>query len=376
MNHPRIIPVAEPDLGPAEEQAVLDALRSGWVSSLGAHINRFEETFALFCNACHAATVSNGTVAIHLLLVAAGIGPGDEVIVPSLTFVATAAAVIHAGAVPVIVDCEPLIGTMDPAAVAAAVSPRVKAILAVHLYGHPAEMDALREVADRHGLFLFEDAAEAHGALYRGKVVGGLGHASTFSFYGNKVMTTGEGGMIVTNDVALDDRIRFLRDHAMDRDRRYWHSEVGFNYRMTNLQAALGTAQLGRISEITARRQAVLDHYRNAGLERFGLLINPKADWATPVPWLVCAVFPQELAPRVEEIRAGLRRDGVDTRPYFIPIEQMPPYSGYRRVAADGGDRLAGSATLAARGINLPSSGSLSEGDVAAVCALLAKAIG
>lgn len=377
MTNRKLIPVAEPDLGPAEEAAILDAVRSGWISSIGKYISEFEESFAGFCGASHAACVSNGTVAIHLLLVAAGIKSGDEVIVPSLTFVATAAAVLHAGAIPVFVDCDPLIGTMDPEAAAQAVSSRTRAIIAVHLYGHSADMAPLRAVADAHGLLLFEDAAEAHGARYHGQVVGAIGDAATFSFYGNKVITTGEGGMIVTNNRQLNDRIRFLRDHAMDPQRRYWHPEVGYNYRMTNIQAALGCAQLARIGEITQRRQAVLDHYRSSELQqRFGIQFNPAATWATPVPWLVCAVFPSNFASSLSVIRAAIKDVGVDSRPYFYPVHEMPPYVSCRRVAADGSSNLQASTMLSSCGINLPSSGSLTGACVRQIVDSLVSAIG
>lgn len=355
------IPVAEPDLGAAEEEVLLDAIRSGWVSSSGRYITEFERSFAIFCNASHAACVSNGTVAIHLLLTAAGIGPGSEVIVPSFTFVATAAAVVHAGAVPVFVDCDPYTGTMDPRAVTLAVTERTKAIIAVHLYGHPAEMTPLRAIADANKLLLFEDAAEAHGALYRNRVVGSLSDAATFSFYGNKVITTGEGGMITTSDKLLDTRIRFLRDHAMDPSRRYWHPEIGYNYRMTNLQAALGTAQLKRFEEITKKRRTVLDRYRSANLERFGVRLNAKAEWAVPIPWLVCAIFDVERGNDVDRVVAALRNDGIDSRPFFIPLHEMPPYANYPRFAADGSPNLNETISLSSRGINLPSSGNLSD---------------
>lgn len=376
MNSSAFIPVAEPDLGPAEEAAVLDAMRSGWVSSIGTYLTQFEASFASFCGTRHAACVSNGTTAIHLLLIAAGIGPGDEVIVPSLTFVATAAAVIHSGATPVFVDCDPMVGILDIHAVAAAISPKTKAVIAVHLYGHPAQMQALQDLAKKHGLYLFEDAAEAHGAKYKEKTVGACGHAATFSFYGNKVITTGEGGMIVTDDETLITRVRFLRDHAMDPKRRYWHPEIGYNYRMTNLQAALGTAQLKRFDEITDKRQRVLDLYRSSGIsEQFGIKFNPREEWASPIPWLVCAVFPKETASFLPMICSALKESGVDSRPYFHPLHEMPPYINFRRVAADGGHNLIQSVTLSSRGINLPSSGGLTENDIYFITTTLISAI-
>ena len=290
---PVFLPVAEPDLGSLEESYVLDAVRSGWVSSIGPYVGRFESGFAEFTGVRHAVAVSNGTTAIHLALLAAGVGPGDEVVVPALTFVATAAAVRHAGAEPVFVDSEPGVGTMDPAALARALSPRTKAVIPVHLYGNAADMDPILELARKRGLFVIEDAAEAHGAKDRGRIVGSMGHVGVFSFYGNKILTTGEGGAVVTDDDALAVRVRFLKDHAMDPSRRYWHPEVGYNYRMTNVQAALGCAQLERYGELTAKRQRVLDLYREAFADT-SISINPGRPWSTPVPWLVCALLREE----------------------------------------------------------------------------------
>ena len=367
------LPIAEPDLGPLEEQYVLDALRSGWVSSIGPYIKRFEDSFARFCGADHGIAVSNGTVAIHVALRAAGVGQGDEVIIPALTFVATAAAVRHAGAEPIFVDSEPEIGTMDPRAVERAVTTRTKAIIPVHLYGHPADMDPILEIARAKDLVIIEDAAEAHGAKYKGYVVGGIGHMATFSFYGNKILTTGEGGMVVTSDSKLAERLRFLKDHAMDPKRRYWHPEVGYNYRMTNLQAAMGCAQLERFEELCARRQRVLDLYRAVFASRADdIYLNPSRDWATPVPWLICALLP-ERTPREERdnLMVGLKEAGIDSRPYFHLLTEMPPYRRFRRVGATG-DRLPVAEGLSARGMNLPSMGWLGAADIQRIFAALA----
>jgi perosamine synthetase len=367
-----MLPVAEPDLGPLEEQYLLEAFRSGWISSMGAFAGRFEEAFAAFCGTRHAVSVSNGTVALHLALVAAGVGPGDEVIVPSLTFVATAAAVVHAGAAPVFVDSEPDIGTMDARAVERAVTPRTKAIIPVHLYGHPADMDPILALAKDRRLTVIEDAAEAHGATYKGCTVGSLGHLATFSFYGNKILTTGEGGMVVTSDTALAQRLRLLKDHAMDSERRYWHPKVGYNYRMTNLQAALGCAQLERFEELCRRRQRVLDLYRDAFVDRPAIRFNPSRGWATPVPWLVCAIMPDGCSREDRDLLiANLRQAGIDSRPYFHLLSDMPPYIRFRQISAEG-DGLPIAESLSARGLNLPSVGWLDAGDLQRVVAAFA----
>jgi len=358
------LPVAEPDLGPLEEQYLLEAFRSGWISSIGAYIKRFEDAFARFCGVEHGVAVANGTVAIHLALRAANIGPGSEVIIPALTFVATAAAVRHAGAEPVFVDSESEIGTMDPRAVQLAITPRTKAIIPVHLYGHPADMDPILEIARARDLLVIEDAAEAHGAKYKAQVVGSIGHMATFSFYGNKILTTGEGGMVLTNDAKLADRLRFLKDNAMDPKRRYWHPEVGYNYRMTNLQAALGCAQLERFNELCARRQRVLDLYSAAFAARPDIRFNPSRDWATPVPWLVCPLLPEGTSRKERDaLMAILREAGIDSRPYFHVLSEMPPYHGFRRVGATG-EGLPVAQDLSARGMNLPSAGHLDAADI------------
>ncbi len=359
------LPVAEPDLGPLEEQYLLEAFRSGWISSLGEFIGRFEQSFASFCGVEHAVAVSNGTAALHLALLAVGVGPGDEVVVPALTFVATASTVLYAGAEPVFVDSESGIGTMDPRAVERAITPRTKAIIPVHLYGHPADMDPILAIAQKHGITVIEDAAEAHGAKYKGRTVGSMGHLSTFSFYGNKILTTGEGGMVVTSDANLDERIRYLKDHAMDPTRRYWHSEVGYNYRMTNLQAAIGCAQLERFEELSARRKHVLDLYRKTFADRAHIQFNPSRTWATPIPWLVCALLPEGTSrANRDALMAKLKMVGVDSRPYFHLPSGMPPYEKFRFVGLGGSESLRMAEDLSARGMNLPSLGRLTVGDV------------
>ena len=215
---PTLIPVYQPDLSGKELEYVTDCVKSGWVSSLGKYVELFETSFAKFCGVKHAIALSNGTVALHLALVLKDIGPGDEVIVPDLTFVATANVVRHTGATPVLVDSDPETWMIDPDQIEAKITSKTKAIIPVHLYGHPANMGAIMKLAKKHGLYVIEDAAEAHGAEYRGKRVGGIGDIGAFSFYGNKVITTGEGGMLVTNDDLLAEKARFLKDHAMSKE--------------------------------------------------------------------------------------------------------------------------------------------------------------
>lgn len=256
------IPVANPSLDGNERAYVLDCLESGWISSQGGYLRKFEAALAEFLGVEHALAVSNGTVALHLALVTLGIGPGDEVIVPDLTFAASASAVVHAGATPVLVDVERTSWTLDLDKAASAIGPRTRAIMPVHLYGQPADMDGVKALADRHGLLVIEDAAEALGSTWKGRRVGSIGDASTFSFFANKIVTTGEGGMVVFADSAKAERARRLRDHGMNPAKRYWHDEIGFNYRMTNMQAAIGVAQMERIESFIQGKLALAERYR------------------------------------------------------------------------------------------------------------------
>src|SRR6201996_1204001 len=284
----RFLPISQPLIGSREKELVLAALDSGWVSSIGKYIDEFEAGFARYCGTEYALTASNGTTGLHLALAALGIGPGDEVIVPDLPFVASANAVAYTGATPVLADIDPDTLCLDPASVKSRLSPRTKAIMPVHLYGHPADMDALNEIADSNGLAIVEDAAEAHGAEYRGRRVGGLGKCGVFSFYGNKIITTGEGGMLTTNDADFFARAKRLRDHAMSPQRRYFHEERGFNYRITNLQAALGVAQLERIDDFLNRRTEIMGWYTAAIVSSDRVRLNRVSNWAKSAFWMVC----------------------------------------------------------------------------------------
>ena len=315
-------PVSMPSITELEHELVLDAVKSGWISSLGPYINEFEEGFAKFCGTRHAIAVSNGTVAIHLALVALRIGPGDEVIVPDLSFIATANAVCHAGATPVFADIDAENLCLDPNDLTRCLTSRTKAVMPVHLYGHPANMAAINAFAEEHCLYVIEDAAEAHGASIDGKRVGSFGTCGTFSMYANKNLTTGEGGVVTTNDDELAERLRHLRDHAMSKQKRYWHDEIGYNYRMTNLQAALGCAQLRRAEELLAGRSRLLKLYSDA-LAGTRIRLNRRSEWATPSYWMICAEVDGLNEASREVLRTALRAGGVDTRPYFYPMSDM-----------------------------------------------------
>jgi perosamine synthetase len=325
MSEP-FIPISKPFIGAREKELVLDALDSGWVSSIGKYIDEFEERFARYCGTEYALTTSNGTTGLHLALAALGVGPGDEVIVPDLTFVASANAVAYTGATPVLADVDADTLCLDLDAVKSLITPRTKVIMPVHLYGHPADMDALAEIADAHGLVVVEDAAEAHGAEYKGRRVGGLGKCAVFSFYGNKVITTGEGGMVTTNDRDFYQRAKRLRDHAMSPQKRYFHDERGFNYRITNLQAALGVAQLGRIKEFLDRRTEIMNWYSSEIETTDGIRLNRVKNWAKSAFWMICLEVDSFDEGRRDSFMRALKTRGIDTRPYFCALSSMPMY--------------------------------------------------
>ena len=355
-----MIPVFSPWLPENVRRYVLDCVDSGWISSLGEYVGRFEREFAAFCEAGHGVATSNGTTALHLSLATLELGPGDEVLVPDLTFVSTANVVRYTGATPVLVDADPTTWGMDAADARRKLTGRTRAIIPVHLYGHPVDMDPLLALAAEHGIDVVEDAAEAHGARYKGRRVGALGRIGAFSFYGNKIITTGEGGMVVTNDATLAERAAFLRDHAMDPRRRYYHPEIGFNYRMTNIQAAIGCAQLEQADVILSRRKAIAAAYE-AGLTGIGGLTRPPAEyWAETVYWMYSVLVEPAFGLEREAVRAGLRARGIDSRPFFVPLHEQPPY----RVDAP----FPVATALGAKGINLPSGTGLLPLEIAAVC--------
>ncbi len=351
-----------------------DAVRSGWVSSIGPYIDRFEEAFAAYLGVRHAVAVSNGTVALHLALHAMGVGPGDEVIVPDLTFAATAHTILQTGATPVFADVQDETWCLDLAAVERAATPRTKAVVPVHLFGYPADVPALSAFARPRGIRVLEDAAEAHGATAGGVKVGALGDIGSFSFYGNKLMTTGEGGMLTTDDDALARRCRFLKDHGMSPERRYFHTELAFNYRMTNLQAALGLAQLEQLETFIAKKRQIMSWYREALASVPGLTWNPERAGARNVYWMISVVLGDEIRPSRNEVCARLKARGVDSRPFFVPMSALPHLAQARAVGAVG-DGCPVSARLSARGLNLPSGCGLGRDDVARAARALIEAL-
>lgn len=367
------IDVSIPDLQGNEEAYVVDAIRSTWISSTGKYVNEFERLFSGVAGTNEAISVCNGTVALHLALLALDVRPGDEVIVPSLTYIATANAVRYVGAEPVFVDVSPDTWCMDPELTEQAITRRTKGIIAVDLYGHPADMDALNHIAAIHGLWVIEDAAEAHTAKYKGRPAGGLAKIGTFSFYGNKVFTSGEGGAITVNDPDLALRIRTLRGQGMDPERRYYFPVTGYNFRLTNVACAILCAQLERTDLIITTRQNIFGSYREQLEGVAGIGFQPVAEWAKPAPWLFSVVIdPSVFGCNRDQLADYLRENNVDTRPFFIPLHKLPPF---RNESAARGEHLPLTDTLAASGINLPTHALLSEDDITRVCDLI-KACG
>jgi perosamine synthetase len=340
------IPVSRPQLHGQESSYVKDAIESTWISSNGKFIERFETAFANLCRAAHAVSSNTGTSALHLALLALGIGPGDEVIVPTLTYIASANVIRYCGATPVFVDSDPYTWNLDPGNVAAAVSERTRAIMAVHLFGEPADMNALRQIATGANVALVEDAAEAHGARFDGRVVGGLGEIAAFSFYGNKIVTTGEGGMVVTNNTHLADRVRLFRGQGQDPGTTYWFTVVGHNYRMTNIEAAIGLAQLERLEAMLQSRAGVAAAYRDRLADIPGLSLQATHELAERADWMVGVLLPETIDR--DAVMKHLLAARIESRPFFYPIHTLPAYAewnGYSFPVAQD---------LARRGICLP----------------------
>lgn len=362
LGRPSFIPVASPDLRGNEEAYVVDAIRSSWISSSGAYIDRFEREFAEMCETRTAIGVCNGTVALHLALLGLGVRPGDEVIVPSLTFIATANAVRYVGAEPVFVDVDPETWCLDPRALESAITPRTRGIIAVHLYGHPADMDEINKIAGIHGLWVVEDAAEAHLARYKGRPTGGLASIGTFSFYGNKIFTSGEGGAVTVNDEALAVRLRTLRGQGMDPTRRYFFPVTGYNFRITNVACAILCAQLERADAIVGWRRKVFEAYDERLARVTGVEQQPVATWAEPARWLYSiTIDPDRFGRTRDDLADILREAGIDTRPFFIPLHRLPPFRE-SRIAGDG--QLPVTERLAERGLNLPTHAGLTDADL------------
>lgn len=361
--------VSSPNLCGNEKKYVDDCLESTWISSKGKYIGLFESGFASYVHTSHALSCSNGTVALHLALEALGIGSGDEVLVPVLTYIATANAVRYTGAEPIFVEADSDTWNLDPAKLEEKITPRTKAILVVHLYGNPVDMDPVMRIAREKNLYVIEDAAEAHGARYQGEMVGSIGNISTFSFFGNKVITTGEGGMVVTNDDALAAKVSLLKGQGVDPMKSYWHTVVGYNYRMTNIQAAIGLAQLENIDHQIMQRQKVEERYHEKLADLSDYLVFQKpTPGSTPVCWMFSVLLRETVSFERDEVMNLLAMAGIETRPLFYPITQLPPY------VCD--ETFPVAERIASRGMNLPTHSLMTTEQVDYVCQTIRGIIG
>jgi perosamine synthetase len=357
-----MIPVYQPYFNGREKEYVSQCMDSTWISSKGEFISKFERGFADFIGAEHATTVSNGTVAIHLALEALGIGPGDEVIVPTLTYIASVNTILQTGAKPVFVDSLESTWQVDPKDVEAKITPRTKAVMVVHLYGLPCDMDSLTNICQKNNLLLVEDCAEAFGTFYKGQHVGTFGDIATFSFFGNKTITTGEGGMVVAKNKEVLARAYHLKNQGVSPAREYWHDVVAYNYRMTNICAAIGLAQLEQAIDILAKKRQVADWYREE-LEDLPLSCHKEIPETKHSFWM-CSIAVDDAAHR-NPLREHLKQVGIETRPLFFPSHTMP------HCAMSESFPIAES--LASRGINLPSYPALTKKQVQDICGEIRK---
>jgi len=347
------IPVAAPVLGDRETELVSDAVRSGWVSSQGAYVSAFEQAVQRRCGANHALATCNGTAALHLALASLGIKEGDDVLVPALTFIATANAVQYVGARPIFADCDPEYWCVTVDECERVVTPQTRAVIVVHLYGHPTNMGEILPWARARNISVIEDAAEAIGATANGQPIGAMGDVGIFSFYGNKVITTGEGGMLVSNNDRFFAKARLLRDQFVDPTRRYWHNGVGFNYRMTNLQAALGVAQMERLDDLLQRKRSLAQIYAQRLAHLNGVEIQTEAPFARSAWWMFSVVLDPELGWNRDLAATQLDAVGIETRPVFHPLHMQPPYR--RAESHPVAERIG------ANGLTLPSGAGLTD---------------
>ena len=360
MEENKFIPVCEPTLQGNELKYVTDAVSTGWISSGGSYITKFEESFAAYCTVKHGVSCSNGTTALHLAIEALKIGRGDEVLIPTFTMAASCNAVIYAGAKPVLVDSELDTWNININEIESKITPQTKAIMVVHTYGHPVDMDRVKEIADKHNLFIIEDAAEAHGAKYKGRKIGSLSDVACFSFYGNKIITCGEGGMHVTNNDEIAERARKLRNHFFGKP-RFVHDEVGYNYRLTNVQAAIGLAQVEKIDDYIAMRRSNAKLYNALLKDIPGITLPPEKEWCKNVYWMYGILIQPEFGMSMHQLAEKLRERGIDSRTFFIGMHTQPAYQGDDPRFPDCTGSFPHSDELQRKGLYLPSASHLTK---------------
>ncbi len=360
-----VVPVNEPILGGNELAYVREAVETGWISSDGRFVGEFEQAFAAYCRRRHGVAVCNGSAALEVAAAAVDLQPGDEVILPTFTIIACAMAIIERGAIPVLVDSEPETWNMDVHQVADRITSRTRAVMPVHIYGHPVDMDPLLELAAAHDLMVIEDAAEVHGAEYKGRRCGSMGNISTFSFYANKIVTTGEGGMVLTDDEALVERCRLHRNLCFQGPRRFVHQELGRNFRMTNLQAAVGVAQTERIEQSITKKRWIGAAYTERLTGTAGLVLPVERAWAKHVYWVYGVVLDYSVPFDAAEFARRLAERGVQTRPFFWPMHEQPVF---HQMGLFRDNRFPVAERLARRGLYLPSGTALTEPQLSHVC--------
>ena len=321
-----MIPVNQPLLDGREKELLIQCIDTGWISSDGPFVGEFEKSFAGFIGASNGIALCNGTAALEVALYAAGVGEGDEVIMPSFTIISCAIAAIRLGAVPVLVDCDPDTWGMDVSQVEGKITPRTKAIMPVHIYGHPVDMDPLMALARKHGIAIVEDAAEVHGAEYKGRKCGSIGDVSAWSFYANKIITTGEGGMVLTSNPEMAARAASYRNLAFRPEKRFYHTEIGYNFRMTNLQAAIGVAQMERIDEFVATKRRLGEYYREKLSGIPGLKCQIEKPWAKTVYWMYCVELEEGIRMDAVDAMQKLGSKGIGTRPFFLGLHEQPVF--------------------------------------------------
>jgi perosamine synthetase len=376
-----MIPVNEPLIGEQEIANVLDCLKTGWISSAGKYLEEFEHAWANYCGMQYGVAVSNGTTALQVAVACLGLQPGDEVILPTFTIISCAQAITYNQAIPVLVDCEPRTWCMDSGQVEARITPRTRAIMPVHIYGHPVDMDPILDLARKYHLSVIEDAAEAHGAEYlsgRGtqnetwRRCGGMSDISVFSFYANKLVTTGEGGMVLTNDPAIAERARSLRNLCFRRERRFYHTELGHNFRLTNLQAAIGLAQVERMPQTIQKKRWMGESYTRRLEHLTNIQLPVEESWARQVYWMYGLVLEESTGLDAPEFARRLQADGVETRPFFLGIHEQPVYTSQGLFT---GEKYPVAERIARQGLYLPSGLTLTESQLETVCLAVEKVL-
>lgn len=365
-----MIPVNEPCIGKKEIEYVLDCLKTGWISSAGKYIQEFEEKWATYCGMKYGIAVSNGTTALETAVACIDLKPGEEVIMPTFTIISCALAIIRNNGIPVLVDSEPRTWCMDVTKIEEKITSKTRAIMPVHIYGHPVDMDPVIEIAQKYDLVIIEDAAEAHGAEYKGKKCGSLGDISCFSFYANKIITTGEGGMLLTNNKKYVEKARAYRNLCFKAERRFYHTELGHNFRLTNIQAAIGLGQLERIDELVEKKRWIGQSYNERLKNIHGLSLPVEEPWAKNVYWMYGIVLDESTGMNAVDFASNLHEQGIMTRPFFLGMHEQPVFHD---MGLYKGEHYPETERLAKQGLYFPSGLTLTGEQINKICKVVQK---